>query len=299
LSSRNNYTPQELKEQKIVTRFTLIVCLFSIAVYLFYVIYSLIVSKLAVTLVCSAYIVGSLVALILIKTGRSYAAKVFIMVNAAMSVAFSYHSFNISHSVLNIFFPLFLGHLYFFDFEREKKSLALSLGLTGILLTLSLAIPRFYLMKVILPGEIAAQINNVHVVVSMIITSFVLIIIAQNKTRTNRALRKKTRVLEKTLHELRETQEQLIQKEKMATLGMLSAGINHEINNPLNFVVGGIENLKHLNKKLKNEEIKPFIAVLEEGVDRIKSIVVSLNHFSHKAGEHDVLCDLNEILDNC
>ncbi|MFX5991228.1 hypothetical protein ABTF02_18670, partial [Acinetobacter baumannii] len=43
-------------------------------------------------------------------------------------------------------------------------------------------------------------------------------------------------VVEKTLNELKSTQQQLIQSEKMASLGELTAGIAHEIQNPLNFV---------------------------------------------------------------
>ncbi|HEY9707185.1 MAG TPA: CHASE4 domain-containing protein, partial [Oculatellaceae cyanobacterium] len=53
--------------------------------------------------------------------------------------------------------------------------------------------------------------------------------------------RRKTQELEQTLQELRETQAQLIQSEKMSSLGQLVAGIAHEINNPISFVYGNIE----------------------------------------------------------
>lgn len=66
--------------------------------------------------------------------------------------------------------------------------------------------------------------------------------------------------LEKTLEELRNTQSQLIQSEKMASLGSLTAGIAHEIQNPLNFVNNFsevnaelIEELKSQKSKLKNQ----------------------------------------------
>ncbi|MGX7835775.1 histidine kinase dimerization/phospho-acceptor domain-containing protein, partial [Campylobacter fetus subsp. venerealis] len=72
--------------------------------------------------------------------------------------------------------------------------------------------------------------------------------------------------LERTLHELKATQSQLIQSEKMASLGELTAGIAHEIQNPLNFVT----NFSELNKELL-EELK---AELEKGdLEEVKLIV--------------------------
>jgi len=59
----------------------------------------------------------------------------------------------------------------------------------------------------------------------------------------------RTRDLEKTLSNLRATQSQLIQSEKMASLGELTAGIAHEIQNPLNFV----NNFSELNRELLEE----------------------------------------------
>jgi len=67
--------------------------------------------------------------------------------------------------------------------------------------------------------------------------------------------------IEKTLVDLKQTQQQLVQSEKMASLGELTAGIAHEIQNPLNFVNNFsevnnelIEELKSQKSKLKSEE---------------------------------------------
>lgn len=61
---------------------------------------------------------------------------------------------------------------------------------------------------------------------------------------TNTVLQEKNKQIEFTLTELRSTQAQLIQAEKMAGLGQLTAGIAHEINNPINFIAAAIAPLR-------------------------------------------------------
>ncbi|WP_192347341.1 sensor histidine kinase [Algoriphagus sp. Y33] len=82
--------------------------------------------------------------------------------------------------------------------------------------------------------------------------------------------------LEKTLYELKATQSQLIQSEKMASLGELTAGIAHEIQNPLNFVTNFSELNKELLEELKVElekgdleEIRLIVSDLEGNEDKI------------------------------
>jgi signal transduction histidine kinase len=65
------------------------------------------------------------------------------------------------------------------------------------------------------------------------------------------------RQVDKTLTELRQTQQQLIQSEKMASLGELTAGIAHEIQNPLNFVNNFSDVNIEMLEELKAERLKP------------------------------------------
>jgi signal transduction histidine kinase len=83
--------------------------------------------------------------------------------------------------------------------------------------------------------------------------SAVLSFRSRSLKRQNQILEEKvinrTNALQKSLNDLQETQKQLIQSEKMASLGELTAGIAHEIQNPLNFV----NNFADVNKELINE----------------------------------------------
>ena len=87
-------------------------------------------------------------------------------------------------------------------------------------------------------------------------------------------LKNKNIELSNTLEQLNKTQEQLVMQEKLATLGQLTAGIAHEIKNPLNFVTNFAEGSVELTDELKEE------------LDRLQS--------SHDPEEHRLLLDLPE-----
>jgi signal transduction histidine kinase len=116
---------------------------------------------------------------------------------------------------------------------------------------------------------------------AMLAVLAVLSIIGFILYRNNRQKQKANAVLEATLSNLKSTQSQLIQSEKMASLGELTAGIAHEIQNPLNFV----NNFSEVNNELV-EEIKN-----ETNIDEIKAIADDIKQNSEKILFHGKRAD--------
>jgi PAS domain S-box-containing protein len=119
----------------------------------------------------------------------------------------------------------------------------------------------------------------------------------------------KTQELEKTLQELQRTQSQLVQSEKMSSLGQLVAGVAHEINNPVNFIHGNLTPARDYIQDLLNlielyqqyypepqseiqaeieaidleflmEDLPKLLESMKVGTQRIREIVLSLRTFS-------------------
>ena len=137
----------------------------------------------------------------------------------------------------------------------------------------------------------------------------------------------KANQLEVALRELQKAQAQLIQTEKMSSLGQLVAGVAHEINNPVNFIYG---NLTHANQYASDllklvqlyqeyyphptpeiqasveeielnfiqEDLPKLLKSMKMGADRIRNIVVSLRSFSRLDEAKMKQVDLHEGLDN-
>lgn len=148
----------------------------------------------------------------------------------------------------------------------------------------------------------------------------------------NEVLDSQKKQLEETLEKLKLTQLQLVQSEKMASIGILTAGIAHEINNPVNFISSGITGLemvitdiltnlqfyrelcgdnpeckkrelvntvekqKDLTKSIENISI--LLNSIHTGVERTTNIVRSLRTFSRLDNESKSFIDIHELIDS-
>ncbi|MFY0685517.1 MAG: PAS domain-containing protein [Cyclobacteriaceae bacterium] len=122
---------------------------------------------------------------------------------------------------------------------------------------------------------------------------------------TNQELTQQKESLIATLKELTTTQNKLIESEKMASLGILTAGVAHEINNPLNFISSGIGILRDLYKNHQTSDANfemsssKVLSNIQVGIDQATDIVRSLNRFSRQSRETTENIDLHQIIDDC
>ncbi|MEH1854962.1 MAG: ATP-binding protein [Nostoc sp.] len=150
---------------------------------------------------------------------------------------------------------------------------------------------------------------------------------AEQLSLRQETIEKQMKKLEATLKELKETQSQLVQIEKMSSLGQMVAGIAHEINNPISFIYGNLfplsnyinnlmqllqlyqhsypESNREINQLIEEidfdylqQDLPKLIDSLEVGSKRIQEIVLSLRNFSRLDQAECKLADIHVGIDS-
>jgi signal transduction histidine kinase len=198
----------------------------------------------------------------------------------------------------------FLPHNQFFDYFRSPNSVFSCAAIESVLFSFALA-DKYNLLqrdiaRVTLEKEQQKQ----------------AMLAAQNET-LEKQVKERTTELSESIENLKATQAQLIQAEKMASLGELTSGIAHEIQNPLNFVnnfseinVELLEDLeahwasyiKEKNGSLESEilkNLKKNTEKINHHGKRVDSIVKGMLQHSRQSNGVKELIDINALCDEC
>jgi len=209
--------------------------------------------------------------------------------------------------ILAIFLTTILAYLYGYRyFVKPIKALSMSTsnleeGIEHQVLKEDLRFKEF--------AELFKQFNNM----------------SQKVADRELALKQSYKKLSDANQELKQSESQLVHSEKMASIGVLSAGVAHEINNPIGFIRSNLEVLteyledinkyylefketlstedeKAIHQRLAKkheleflfEDAKPLLASSIGGVDRVVEIIKSLKTFARVDLPEKALCDINE-----
>ncbi|MBD2437654.1 PAS domain S-box protein [Nostoc sp. FACHB-110] len=146
----------------------------------------------------------------------------------------------------------------------------------------------------------------------------------RDRQKIEAQLRQQAQDLAHTLEELQHTQSQMIQAEKMSSLGQLVAGVAHEINNPVNFIYGNLSHLEEHTQDLLRliklyqpsnqpdlqalweeididyiqQDLPKILSSMKVGTQRIRQIVLSLRTFSRMDEAEFKAVDIHEGIDS-
>ncbi|MDZ8105703.1 MAG: ATP-binding protein [Nostoc sp. DedQUE12a] len=173
--------------------------------------------------------------------------------------------------------------------------------------------------------ELNTLSNSFNYMAEQLLESFTAL--EKSKEELEDRVDERTTELKNTLEELQRTQSQIIQTEKMSSLGQLVAGVAHEINNPVNFIHGNLNHLQEYSQDLLafvqlyqqydpnpapeiqiaaekmdleflQEDLPKILSSMKVGTDRIREIVLSLRNFSRMDEAKFKSVDIHEGIDS-
>jgi len=156
--------------------------------------------------------------------------------------------------------------------DEDSKMQALEAGVTD------------FLTKPFASSELAARCRN---------------LLFQSQLQVN--LSRKTHELEAALKQIKDTEAQLVHQAKMASLGQLSSGLMHEINNPLNFANTAAHLLQKRFQKLPIEDrdsLTTPLKDLQDGIRRVADIITGLRSFIHPDTSNFAQVSVSEMIES-
>ncbi|MFK8138793.1 MAG: response regulator [Bdellovibrionales bacterium] len=161
-----------------------------------------------------------------------------------------------------------------------------------------------FLNKPFRPQELQIRVKNL-----VMLSKFHNLVLNENQhlseelLEKNRILEENFKNLNKAHEDLKNMKAQLVQSSKNSAIGVMGAGIAHEINNPLAIIDGYNDRLGDLieAKKLDVEHIEKINTRIKKSTERIKNIVLQIRDFAHGSGGKEAVAgtvDLKELLIN-
>jgi signal transduction histidine kinase/CheY-like chemotaxis protein len=136
--------------------------------------------------------------------------------------------------------------------------------------------------------------NDVHLLSALADYATIAIVNAQLYEETKHWSEELERKVEERTQELRAAQEQLLQSEKLASIGQLAAGVAHEINNPMGVILGFAQGI--LKTLPKDNSLRKPLSTIERESLRCKRIVQNLLDFARHSESTPHLTNINELI---
>lgn len=151
-----------------------------------------------------------------------------------------------------------------------------------------------YIIKPFMPDELRSRVNSGERITRL----------ERRRHIMQEELIKKNNTLDQTLKELKTTQAQILQSEKMASIGQLAAGVAHEINNPIGFISSNLEALNDYMEDLTAildhyQELRRMAAKDEGGAKEIRKKVQAIVEYEKQIEIDYLKEDIPELLKEC